>query len=291
MGLHTRRDMLGMLGAAGSMVALGKPMLAAAAARTYSARVLAKNPVSYWRFEERTGLVAHDFTHFGRDGTYKGGVILGQPGAIHSEPDSAIGLNGTTAYVEVPDSYAFSQATSGQGMTVEVWMRPDQLVFTGETDQKYIHWLGKGEYGSFEWGFRFYSQDSPTRPNRISAYVWNLTSTTHAESLGTGAYFQDVLEQGVWIHVVACFDPGDASDPNAGVSIYKNGVLRGNPAKSPGARYATYNIHPAHGLSPLRFGTRDLKSFLTGGLDEVAIYPRVLDAGEIMNNYLGASAS
>jgi large repetitive protein len=268
---------------------VGKP-LGAAAAESYTARVLAKNPAGYWRFEERAGITARDSGPQGHDGLYKGDVTLGQTGALRSEPDRAVGFDGLTAYVEVPNSAAFSQPTSGKGMTVEVWMRPDALVFMGETDQKYIHWLGKGEYGSFEWGFRFYSQDSPTRPNRISAYMWNPTSTTHAESLGAGAYFQDVLKQGGWIHIVACFDPGDASDPHAGVSIYKNGVLRESPAKSPGARYATYDIQPVHGSAPLRFATRDMKSFFAGGLDEIAIYPRVLSAGEIMENYAAASS-
>ena len=114
-------------------------------------------------------------------------------------------------------------------------------------------------------------------------------NAAHATNEGAGAYFQDTLDVGVWIHVVACFDPGNASDPNAGVSIYKNGQLRGNPSKTRGARYATYNIEPVHGLAPLRLGTRDLLSFLTGGLDEVAVYPRVLSAQEIMDNYRAAT--
>ncbi len=287
---HSRRDVLALIGAASACTLLGKPT-PAYAARAYSARVLAKNPAGYWRFEERDGFLARDSSPQGHDGDYLGSVVLGQPGAIASEPDRAIGLNGSTAFVEVPDSAAFSVPTSGNGLTVEAWMRPDKLVFAGETDEKYVHWLGKGQYGSFEWGFRFYSQDSPTRPSRISAYVWNPGHTMHAESLGAGAYFQDVLQRGVWIHVVACFDPGDARDPRAGVSIYKNGVLRASPARSPGARYATYDIEPTHGLATLRMGTRDLASFFAGGLDEVAIYPRVLSAAEIMENYVGASAS
>jgi hypothetical protein len=42
---------------------------------------------------------------------------------------------------------------------------------------------------------------------------------------------------------------------------------------------------PAHGTAPLRFGTRDGGSFLTGGLDDVAIYPRVLTPAEVLENY------
>jgi hypothetical protein len=289
MALYSRRELLVALGAT-SVALLGKRVLAASA-RPYSSRVLEKRPVAFWRLDESSGLVAQDATTRAHNGSYKGGVILGQPSPIRRESSRAIGLNGTTAYVEIPDSVAFSQPTSGQGLTVEVWMRPDKLVFPGQTAQKYVHWLGKGDRGAYEWGFRFYSQDSPTRPNRISAYIWNPTSAPHTQNEGAGAYFQDTLQPGVWMHIVACYDPGDASNPNAGVSIYKNAMLRENPSKSPGARYATYNIMPVHGPAPVRLGTRDFGSFLTGGLSSVAIYPRVLSQTEITDNYLGATAS
>jgi hypothetical protein len=35
----------------------------------------------------------------------------------------------------------------------------------------------------------------------------------------------------------------------------------------------------------VRLGTRDLGSFLTGGLDEVAIYPRKLTPAEVWDHY------
>jgi len=81
---------------------------------------------------------------------------------------------------------------------------------------------------------------------------------------------------------VACYDPSDAR--NAGVSIYKNGVRRHGPESSRGARYSSYDIRPQPGPAPLRLGTRDQQSFLTGGLADVALYPRVLSASEIRDN-------
>ena len=54
-------------------------------------------------------------------------------------------------------------------------MRPDALRFAGENQDRknpYIHWLGKGERGDYEWGLRFYSDLAQGR-NRISAYIWN----------------------------------------------------------------------------------------------------------------------
>jgi len=244
---------------------------------TYSQKVLAKHPVGYWRLGEANGPTAVDVSKQGHDGSYHGATVFGETGATGD--DTAIKIDGRSSYVEIPDSVEFSQPTSGRGLTVEVWMRPDLLVFPGETSDPYIHWLGKGEAGRYEWGFRFYSHES-SRPNRISAYIWNASGAE-----GSGAYFQDAVEVGKWIHVAACYDPGDRNNPQAGVSIYTNGMLRGSPASQHGALYKSFDIMPAHGPAPLRLGTRDLKSFLTGGLDEVAIYPRVLTGAEIQDNY------
>ncbi|MGH9199696.1 MAG: LamG domain-containing protein [Vicinamibacterales bacterium] len=263
------------------------------ASNQYSSVVLAKGPVGYWRLGEQAGPTATDASGYGSNGTYLGNPKLGQLGAIVNGQDTAIGLNGPGSrdYVEIPDpvTQAFSQPTSGLGLTVEVWMRPDVLTFPGQTSERYIHWLGKCVSGSerCEWGLRFYSQNSPSRPNRISAYIWNPDG-----GLGAGAYFQDSLTLGDWIHVVAVYEPGDQdTDPPAGVHIYRDGLHKQGPPLS-GTLYRTYGIVPRHGTLPLRLGTRDAAtsrsasvSYLTGGLDEVAIYPRVLTPDEILENY------
>ncbi len=296
----SRREVLKMAagggaGLAGSM--FGPLAKTVRASDQYSSVVLAKGPVGYWRLGEASGPTAADASGNGYDGTYLGNPAFGQTGAIVNDPDTAVAFNGPDSkdYVEIsdPDSQAFSQPTSGFGLTVEVWVRPDALTFLGETNKTYIHWLGKCVYGSgqCEWGLRFYSQDDPTRPNRISAYIWN-----PGGGEGAGAFFQDVLTPGQWIHVVAVYEPGDKdTDPPAGVRIYRDSVLRQGPPSS-GTLYSSFGIVPAHGTLPLRLGTRDaatsgeaVNSYLTGGLDEVAIYPRVLGVDDIRENYCTGS--
>jgi hypothetical protein len=261
----------------------------------YRAAVLAKNPVAYWRLGEATGTTALDETGNGHDGTYIGNPTFGQPGAINGDPNTAVQFNGTN-YVEIRDSADFSQPTSTNGLTVEVWMRPDALAFPGQTGSDtsvnpYVHWIGKGCAQQIEWAFRFYSsepsQAAAARPNRISAYIW---SPTGGE--GAGAHFQGVVAIGVWLHVVACYQPGDKNTcPPAGVLIYLDGVQKDGPNEI-GTLYCNpcFAVQPAHGTAPLRLGTRDLASFFVGALDEVAIYPRVLRPDEILSNYkLGIS--
>lgn len=260
-------------------------------ASVYARRVLEKGPVGYWRFGEKAPGPIADATTNGRNGTISGGVTLGEKGIFNRESDTAAKFDGTSGYIEIPSNAAFSQPTSGNGLTVEVWMRPDALDFSGETGENYVHWLGKGTgsgtTGQMEWTFRFYPYNS-SRPNRISAYLFNPSG-----GLGSGAYVEEVIAEGEWMHLVATFDPGDHTDPNAGVSLYKNGkLIRGPRTNSPGTFYShpEYMVASAAGSAPLRIGTRDKNSFFTGALDEVAIYPRVLNDDEIADNYRAGQA-
>ena len=227
----SRRGFLVATAVAGLATSIVTPRLGAAAASKYAKKVLAKKPVAYWRLGEDKGPSAHDGTGNGHTGTYRGTPVYGKKGELEGDANTAIGLDGKRSYVEIPSHKAFSQPTSGKGLSVEVWVRPHVLVFEGETDDPHIHWLGKGEPGREEWALRFYSRKSKDRPNRISAYLFNPQG-----GLGAGAYFQDELTAGKWLHVVACFDPGDANTKGAGVHIYKDGVLRSGPP-NPGVLY------------------------------------------------------
>lgn len=250
-------------------------------AADYAKAVLEKKPVAYWRLGEDKGPTAQDDSGNGHHGVYHGTPAFLEKGALQGDTNTAVKLDGNKSYIEVSADKALSVPTGGQGLTVEAWVRPDVLEFKGETESPYIHWLGKGEGKQQEWALRFYSAKAKDRPNRISAYIFNPEG-----GLGPGAYFQDKLTPGEWLHVVACFDPGDFTTKGAGVHIYKNGVRRLGPP-SQGTLYDNphWQIKPAAGTALLRLGTRDKRTFLIGGLDEVAIYPRVLTAEEILQNY------
>src|SRR5262249_16386222 len=170
--LWTRREMLALTGAAG-LAALGiAAPRRAGGPSAYQQKDLAKRPGRYLRLGEFSGPTAVDETKHLQDGAYHGDLTYREAGAIRCDLNTAIKLDGRRSYVEVSDSKNFSQPTSGRGLTVEVWVRPDALVFEGETNDPHIHWLGKGVTGQYEWALRFYSRES-TRPNRISAYIWH----------------------------------------------------------------------------------------------------------------------
>lgn len=190
----------------------------------YARRVLEKKPAGYWRLGEKDGTGVTDASGNGLNGTMVGNVSLGEKGVFDKEKDTAAKFDGGQGFIEIPDHPSLSQPTSGQGFSVEAWMRPDALEFAdGETSEGYVHWLGKGEAGRMEWALRFYPKKS-SRPNRISAYIFN-----PGPRLGSGAYVEEHLKPGKWVHIVATFDPGDKTNPKEGVSIYKDGKLALSP--------------------------------------------------------------
>lgn len=132
----------------------------------------------------------------------------------------------------------------------------------------YVQWLGKGEPHQHEWVARLYQAgNTEGRANRISFYAFNL-----AGGLGAGSYFQDPLDEGVWLHVVGRID-------SVNTSIFRDGDQRDTDPLS------GYNIVPQHGSAPVRIATRDLQSFFNGAISRVAIYGAALSAERIRAHY------
>jgi hypothetical protein len=205
-----------------------------------------------------------------------GGVVF--PAAATA---SYLRFDGVKSYVEIPSSNVFSLATGG-GLTVSAWIRPAALTFPSTEGSGYVHWMGKGEKGRYEWVFRMYSQgNAESRANRISFYVFNPQGGE-----GVGSYFQDAIVAGEWIQVVGVAD-------GQRTYIYKNSELR-KCDQYRGAGDGSCGRHPIQvdpeaGPAPLRIGTRDLKSFFKGEIREVRIWDRALTPSEISGLYSGKS--
>jgi hypothetical protein len=177
--------------------------------------------------------------------------------------DRASVLNGTNQYLEVASHPRLSVPTTG-ALTIEAWIRPDTLQFPSQEGSGYVHWAGKGEPNMQEYVLRMYSfSNNESRPNRISAYAFNLSG-----GLGSGSYFQDPVAQGEWIHVAAVINTKAISStyPTGYVRIYKNGVLRDTTGLD------QFGVVPGAGPAPLRIGTRDKRSYFKGAIGKFAIY-------------------
>jgi Concanavalin A-like lectin/glucanases superfamily len=186
-------------------------------------------------------------------------------------------FDGEDDYIEIDDDADFSVVTTGQ-LTVSASIRPDVLTFPVSQSTGYVHWMGKGEAGRYEWTFRMYNEnttDVPPRPNRISFYVFNPDG-----GRGIGSQFQGSVRVGEWIHVVGMAD-GEST------SIYKNGEFRrcdryNGTGPGPCRNYSADQwITPTRGTAPLRIGTRDRESFFLGAIRDVRIWSRALTAPQV----------
>lgn len=237
----------------------------------YDRAVLAANPVAYYTLGGGSAGIS-DRTGKGRRAEYKNGYT------VTTFPDGSLAtqLDGDSQYVEVGNDAMFSVPTTGI-ITIEAWMRPDILQFPKQEGSGYVHWMGKGSAGQYEYVSRIYSQtNQENRPNRISGYSFNLSG-----GLGAGSYFQDPIAVGEWVHYVLVINSVATSTQYATgyTKIFKNGFQRDKDALS------GYSIIPGTGSSPFRIGTRDLGSFLKGAVAKVAVYNYELPATTIRDHY------
>lgn len=183
------------------------------------------------------------------------------------DSESAYFFDGESAYIEIPSDPDFSIATTKE-LTISVWIAPDTLNFPN-TENNYIHWMGKGESGKHEWVLRMYNLNDDDRPNRISCYAFNLSG-----GLGSGSYTQETLAKREWIHLAATYNYTQNR-----IRIYKNGVKKDEDF------FTDYNVIPAYGNAPVRIGTRDFNSYFKGVIDDIRFYSRELSAAEIVELY------
>jgi hypothetical protein len=168
---------------------------------------------------------------------------LGQVGAVSGDGNTAVGLNGSSQYVEVP----YRAALNPSVFTVESW-----VYLTGGAGT-FRSVLTSREYPR---GFMLYASDTNT---------WQLW-------LGTGSDWARLVGPAVtlnaWTHLAASFDGTTAR-------LYVNGVL----AASAGSAYAP---NTSGSLRVGAGRTEGAATFMfPGRIDETAVYNTVLSPARI----------
>ncbi|GEM_PF-1525877 len=213
----------------------------------YASIIAEDNPVGYWRLGETTGTTAGDSSGNSRDGTYSGGVTLGEAGALVVDPDTAARFVGTNGVVLVPDSPALKPAQ----ITVEAWVN------SAADNPVYGTVVMKATNSSWQDG---YGLTVPVA-GQIEFFV---NSYSNSASLVATA-----LPANTWTHLVGTYD-------GMMIRLYKNGVLAGSMA---------YNQPIAHASQPFRIGSGEGGYGWKGALDEVAVYGSVLSADQVRAHY------
>jgi RHS repeat-associated protein len=226
---------------------------------SYAANVGADRPSAYWRIGEPAGTTTvTDRSGNNNAGTTGGaGITLGQTGALVTDSNSAARFDGsTTAYVSVP--YSITDNPSG-AFSLEAWVD----VTGGQGTWRAVVSTACTSCSGYK-GFEIYARSD----NAWSAYIG-----TGSASWGYVAGGSVILNQ--WTHVVETYN-------GSVLSLYVNGALIGT----------TSSAFAANSTLPLYLGTDVTGSsrayFLTGIVDDVAVYPVALTRARIQAHYNAA---
>jgi hypothetical protein len=175
---------------------------------------------------------------------------------------SAINFNGDDL-VEVPDSTSLKMLDA---ITVEAWVKNDNI------NDPWSRIVTKGKHFTNQnYGWMLDFQDVSGGKTAVNFYV-EIDGTQ--DSSGNSGY---IIEQSEWYHVAGTFDGNY-------IKIYVNGELK-NSKYHPGT--ITETGGPFNVLIGKSYGWEE---FLTGAIDEVRIYNRVLSAQEIKDHATIAAA-
>jgi hypothetical protein len=221
----------------------------------YAPTVLAHSPAAYWRLGDSSGATMSDSSPNGNTGTYRNGVVLGAPGGLSGNGDTAASFDGSDDYASVPNSASLNGA--GTAITLEALVKPA----SGSVNlQKPI--LLKS----------YTSHDPPYY--QYGLFLYPSASVIFGLSIG-GAYVNLVANNtgwvaGQWSHFAATYD-------GSTMRIYVNGTQVASKAQTGAVNtYAT----------PLDIGAYEnlpkVSSYTLGGvIDEVAIYPSALSSAVV----------
>lgn len=103
----------------------------------YSAEVLADSPILYLHLDETSGTLAADASGNANNGTYTGGVVLDDTGAMVGSVSPT--FDGSTGYVNLPGTWG-----GGSTLTVECWASLNGLTGTWQAmisslDGTFVH--------------------------------------------------------------------------------------------------------------------------------------------------------
>jgi len=214
-----------------------------AAAKTYSATVLADHPVAYWRMDETTGSTMADASGNANNGHYVGIYTLAQPGALAG---GAVAFDGQSGAASVMNSPSLQVNT----VTIEIWIKK-------HTDTEYGVYVAKNVEPGGGAGSSWFELLNSHHNGQLE---FRVTSDGAPAVLSNS-----MLALNTWYYVVATYDGATAK-------IYINGKLDGT---------LKVTAVPKQTSDPLFIGRRMDGLFADASLANVAIYSAALSADRV----------
>ena len=240
-----------LINTAGTVTSQAATLAVVGPEATYQATILRDAPVAYWRLNETSGTVAAD-TMGNHPGTYGSGVILGEPGAIEGEGNTAARFTqAASTFVEVP----WSAALNTPQFTFECWA----MVTGGTGHRSPVTSRGDGP----QQGYIFYADPGN---------AWQFWT-------GTGAGWNNLggatVQNNTWVYLAGTYD-------GTTKRFFVNGQQVG----------VNQSVFVPNDADVLRIGAGATEGpgsfFFEGLIDEVAVYNRALSPARILTHYQAA---
>ncbi|TMD84018.1 MAG: hypothetical protein E6I78_11385, partial [Chloroflexi bacterium] len=226
-------------------------LLASAATTSYTALVAGRTALlGHWRLSDTTGTTAWDTT-----GTYNGVYVnsptLGSPGAIARDPSTSVTFNGSTQRVNLPilPSAAGDFAIEGWTYLTNASVNNNTIFGSGT-----LQFLARPGTGSF-----------PTAAYAavtLNGTVYALQPTSPASNINAWVY---------WV----------MSRQGGTLTLYRNGVQIAQRTDLPATATTSLSGYIANESNG--------SYYLTGRVQDVAVYTRALSSGDVANGYTAAT--
>jgi large repetitive protein len=215
----------------------------------YPTEVANDNPAGYWRLGESSGTNAADQTG-ANPGTYQSGVVLGVPGALFGDGNTAARFDGSDDKVSMGDPANGSLDFGTGDFTAEAWVK---TTVNGEEAILSKRATTGGSY------WQFTVTNDPGHDGEVRV---NIVAGSSLEVYGPAKRVDD----GAWHHVVVVFDR------DSGITIYVDGTSVFRPGT------ATGDVGNA---GPFLVAKSTGYNYLKGDIDEVAVYRSALSAARV----------
>jgi hypothetical protein len=226
----------------------------------YPQAVFADNPAAYWRLDETSGTVAHDYW-MGHDGVYNS-VTLNQTGYSSIDPNPAAAFGGVGKYVGAISGLDFSGTNTS--FSLEAWVNGPANQTAGSATI-----ISKGRGGNGAGGVNGMQYSLDVTGGKFRFHVESGSAANDATAT--------VGPDGIWHHVVGTYDY------TSGMKIFVDGQAAGSAAAVAGGPIATAlptTIGSGQGgVTPV------YDQYFIGTIDEAAVYNVALSEAQVANHF------
>ena len=225
----------------------------------YAQEVLADQPSGYWRLDETSGTVAHDYIA-GNNGSYSH-TTLGQPGynLLDTHTAARFGIPSQRQQLRRAASRPISPPRSSAAFSIEAWVN-------GNAQTSDCGLVAKGAAGSEQ-----FSLDCGGTDYAFRFLVRDASGLAHP----AGA---TLAPDGKWHHLVGVCD-----QDHSAVLLYVDGMPAAQAAITPGSGILASTNSVSIGSRQSGTTTYDLQ--FIGFMEEVAIYNYALSSNQIQAHY------